>query len=89
VLFCTVTALGLVRLVSQAKVMGAAVNRARDASAPTPTWQRWPSAMAGGLWALIATSSASLASNDSFWPDAALEQGVPLIHQVEIHHATW
>ena len=32
VLFCTVTALGLVRLVSQAKVMGAAVKSARDAS---------------------------------------------------------
>ena len=33
VLFCTVTALGLVRLVGQPKLMGAAVKRAAEASA--------------------------------------------------------
>jgi toxin-antitoxin system PIN domain toxin len=42
VLFCTVTALGLVRLVSQPKVMGSAVRSAHDASALLQTFCQQP-----------------------------------------------
>ena len=80
VLFCTVTALGLVRLACQPKLMGAAVKRAADASALLEAFCQQPG---------VSMASAEHAGWEVFHHLLLLQPGCwpPLVlHRLKLQH---